>query len=110
MRRVFSEHSREIDYQTGSLWFATRPQQGLPRRFRQGTEATFTQIELIEQVSSKLFEKTKVGDIVPPLAHSLPHATLTEDDNCVRPNQPKSLCAPASTGGAEILTENTRQR
>ena len=36
--------------------------------------------ELIEQVSSKLFEKDEVGDIVPPLAHSLPHATLTEDD------------------------------
>ena len=36
--------------------------------------------ELIEQVSSKLFEKDEVGDIVPPSAHSLPHATLTEDD------------------------------
>ena len=36
--------------------------------------------ELIEQVSSKLFEKDEMGDIVPPLAHSLPHATLTEDD------------------------------
>ena len=36
--------------------------------------------QLIEQVSSKLFEKDEVGDIVPPLAHSLPHATLTEDD------------------------------
>ena len=36
--------------------------------------------ELIEQVSSKLFEKDEVGDIVPPSAHSLPRATLTEDD------------------------------
>ena len=36
--------------------------------------------ELIEQVSSKLFEENEVGDIFPPSAHSLPHATLTEDD------------------------------
>ena len=29
---------------------------------------------------SKLFEKDEVVDILPPLAHSLPQATLTEDD------------------------------
>ena len=46
------------------------------KRPRQGSLKS----ELIEQVSSKLFEKHEVGDILPPSAHSLPRATLTEDD------------------------------
>ena len=57
-----------------------RPQQGLPRRFRKRPRQHSLKSELIEQVSSKLFEKDEVGDIVPPSAHSLPRATLTEDD------------------------------
>ena len=46
------------------------------KRPRQGSLKS----ELIEQVSSKLFENDEMGDIEPPSAHSLPHATLTEDD------------------------------
>ena len=46
------------------------------KRPRQGSLKS----ELIEQVSSKLFEKHEVGDILPPSAHSLPRETLTEDD------------------------------
>ena len=46
------------------------------KRPRQGSHKS----ELIEQVSSKLFENDEVGDIVPPSVHSLPHAPLTEDD------------------------------
>ena len=67
--------------------------------------------ELIEQVSSKLFENDEVGDIVPPLAHSLPHATLTEDDT----TEAKSAKIAHSRADVDwwrrgILTENTRQR
>ena len=79
--RVFSEHSREIDYQTGSRWFARRrPQQGLLCRAREGPRQGSLKSELIEQVSSTLFEKDEVVDILPPSAHALPRATLTEDD------------------------------
>ena len=82
MRPSFSEHSRETDDQTGSRWFGDRPTLNkvylalLGKRPRQHS----LKFELIEQVSSKVFEKDEVGDIEPPSAHSLPHATLTGDD------------------------------
>ena len=46
------------------------------KRPRQGSLKS----ELVEQVLSSLSENYEVVDILPPSAHSLPRATLTEDD------------------------------
>jgi len=36
--------------------------------------------DLIEQVSREIFKNNEVGDILPPSTHSLPRATMSEDD------------------------------